>query len=60
MSSRGVRRLLAPLGLTDVRKPGPEAGFGILVMTNQGGTEGEAAVTGLVNRLRSWYTDGTQ
>jgi CubicO group peptidase (beta-lactamase class C family) len=36
----------------------PETGFGILVMTNHGGAEGEAAVTGLANRLRAGYTSG--
>lgn len=34
----------------------PEAGFGILAMTNHGGAEGEAAVSGLANRLRAGYT----
>jgi CubicO group peptidase (beta-lactamase class C family) len=38
----------------------PETGFGILVMTNHGGAEGEAAVAGLANRLRAGYTSGME
>lgn len=36
----------------------PEAGFGILVMTNRGGPNGAAAITTLTNRLRTEYTSG--
>jgi CubicO group peptidase (beta-lactamase class C family) len=34
----------------------PEAGFGILVVTNQGGDDAWAAIAGLTNRLRELYT----
>jgi CubicO group peptidase (beta-lactamase class C family) len=38
----------------------PEAGFGILVMANHGGREGEAAVSALANRLRAAHMSGTK
>jgi hypothetical protein len=36
----------------------PEAGFGVLVATNHGGTRGSEAVAGLANRLIRAITDG--